>query len=338
MSMCFTDQRSARNNIWSDIFVLIALPLLFMLARTQYIIHTTSTPSTDFGSGSMFDKIAPRYDITNRFLALNLDTSWRRVMVHNVLENILSSGDEWDTTGNNNQDANINILDLATGTADVAILLSKEIESKWNDLSNKGNKMTNVNIIGVDPSANMIDIGNKKIKDSPKAAPQSGMNLNLELKIGDVRKLNDFSSSTFQAVTMAFGIRNVPEKEIALCEIHRVMQKEDKKIRGGKLAILEFSEPDENAGVMGYLARFFIRNVVPIMGATLSGAPKEYMHLQNSIKEFPSPAKFVELMEGLECQNKERGNKGGVGTFRVDDLYQLNFGSVQVYLATPYFK
>ena len=110
----------------------------------------------------------------------------------------------------------------------------------------------------------------------------------------------------------------------------------DPLVTGGQLAILEFSEPSAEAGIMGYIARFFIRNIVPVVGAILSGAPKEYMHLQNSIKEFPSPTEFVSLMEGLDC-DIENGKGQMRGNFRVDKLRHMNFGSVQLYLATPVF-
>ena len=69
---------------------------------------------------------------------------------------------------------------------------------------------------------------------------------------------------------------------------------------------------------MGFFARLFIRHVVPIVGAILSGAPQEYMHLQNSIKEFPSPMEFKKLMEGLSCGKRN-------GSFRVDNLINLKF-------------
>ena len=96
---------------------------------------------------------------------------------------------------------------------------------------------------------------------------------------------------------------------------------------------------------MGYMARFFIRYIVPIIGSVLSGSPKEYLHLQNSIKDFPSPTKFASIMENLQCNNSNNSNAEGDDTsatestegrnyFRVDDIVQMNFGSVQLYVAT----
>jgi len=114
-----------------------------------------------------------------------------------------------------------------------------------------------------------------------------------------------------------------------LCEIHRVLVKGRQK---SKLAILEFSEPTSDFGIMGFLARVFIRYILPVVGAVLSGAPREYMHLQNSIKDFPSPNEFVALIEGVECGKDEKGS------FQVENLVQMNFGSVQLYVASPIMR
>ena len=115
---------------------------------------------------------------------------------------------------------------------------------------------------------------------------------------------------------------HVPEREVALCEIHRLLKP------SGVLAILEFSEPDDSFGVLGMLARLFIRHVVPIVGGILSGAPKEYLHLQNSIKDFPTPPEFKKLMERLSCGEE------GKGYFDMEEVMHLNFGSVQLYVGT----
>jgi demethylmenaquinone methyltransferase/2-methoxy-6-polyprenyl-1,4-benzoquinol methylase len=264
----------------------------------------------------MFDKIAPRYDFINRALALNLDMSWR----HRLVEEVVGPN------GALFQQSGAKILDLATGTADVAILLGKAAEryssSKAQDV-----------VLGLDPSQNMLNVGKTKIDNA-------NLSSIITLKVGDARKL-DLESNSFDAATMSFGIRNVPEKETALCEIHRVLKKGE-SFTNTKLAIMEFSEPDENSGIMGSLARVFIRHVVPSLGALLSGAPKEYMHLQKSINEFPSPKEFVELMEGLKCPLWNEESKelaiDTYGSFRVREVVNLNFGSVQIYVANPILK
>lgn len=152
------------------------------------------------------------------------------------------------------------------------------------------------------------------------------------LELGDVRNLSMFKDNEFDIVTMSFGIRNVPEKEIALCEIYRVLEKKKnrkEKSGVGKLAILEFSEPGEGSGALGFVARLFIHYVVPIVGAVLSGSPREYLHLQNSIQEFPSPSQFKQLMEATRCGKNKKG------TFHVEKIIPMNFDSVHIYVAVP---
>jgi len=266
----------------------------------------------------MFDLIATRYDFINRALALNMDLSWRKVMI----DRVTSNGEIFAMQGASDQDhddnTSIKVLDLATGTADVAILMAKEYQNINYEIKK------DISILGLDPSRNMITVGKEKVTNAK-------LNQYISLDLGDARDLNELQENYFHAATMSFGIRNVPEKEDALCEIHRVLIKEEDGNKGGKLAILEFSEPRES-GILSTMARLFIRYVVPAIGALLSGAPREYMHLSESIENFPSPQEFVQLMEGLNC------NPDGRGTFRVDELQHLNFGSVQLYLATPIWK
>jgi len=298
-------------NLKTVLFIPILSTLLLSLWISFY-----SPPPTDYGSGSMFDKIAPRYDLVNRVLAFNLDKSWRKTMVRQVVKDIYKTKKEYKEP---------KILDLATGTADVAILLGETIlkrKQKMDAGKNKGGKKNNDQnlILGIDPSSNMIDIGKSKV---------SSKNLDnvITLEVGDGRDLSDLKSNSFDAVTMAFGIRNIPERQVALCEIHRVLKK--KKDTVGKLYILEFSEPESNT-VMGMLAKVFIRYIVPVLGAILSGAPKEYIHLQNSIKEFPASSEFVKEIENVTCGTGRNKNS----FYRVDKVNHMNYGSVQLYVAT----
>jgi len=265
----------------------------------------------------MFDLIATRYDFINRALALNLDMGWRHRLVAEVV------GPEGELFNNNN----VQLLDLATGTADVAILLGKAAAKYASSSSNSAS------VLGLDPSQNMLNVGKTKVKDLDLANIVS-------LKLGDARKLSSLDDNSIDAATMSFGIRNVPEKAQALCEINRVLKKGSADT---KLAIMEFSEPGEDSGIMGSLARAFIRHVIPSLGALLSGAPREYMHLQKSIQDFPSPSEFVELIEGVKCPVKsddgeEELQVNTFGTFRVKKVVNLNFDSVQIYVATPVLK
>ena len=227
----------------------------------------------------MFDMIAGRYDAINRVLAMGMDISWRKRMV----AVIQATRPE-------------RILDMATGTADVSLLLSRA--------------MPEVQIVGIDPSNNMLDVGREKIR-------KEGRDDRIVLQWGDARDLSAVSAESFDAATMAFGIRNVPERDVALCEINRLLK------TGSRFCILEFSEPDDSFGLLGATARLFIRHVIPFLGGILSGAPREYWHLQKSIKNFPAPAVFRQQIDALEC---------GAGSFHVDEVEQMCFGSVQLYI------
>jgi len=260
-------------------------------------------------------------------LALNLDMSWR----HRLVKEVVGAEGEIFTHKENGE--TIKILDLATGTADVAILLGKAA-------ARYAAAPASSTVLGLDPSQNMLNVGIAKVE-------QSDLSNIISLELGDARKLDSLDDDTIHAATMSFGIRNVPEKEMALCEIHRVLKKTVSRTSPTtiepKLAIMEFSEPGPNTGVMGSMARLFIRHLVPAMGAMLSGHPKEYMHLQKSIKDFPSPTEFVALMEELKCRTKggearEEWEIDTFGSFRVKEVVNLNFGSVQIYVATPIFK
>jgi demethylmenaquinone methyltransferase/2-methoxy-6-polyprenyl-1,4-benzoquinol methylase len=257
-------------------------------------------PPTDFGTGQMFDQISTRYDMINRVLALRMDISWRQQMTKQIHTMLSADGGR----GGGGGDEELMILDMATGTADVAIQLAKEFPS------------TKTTILGLDPSENMLAVGRQKVSHQRLAD-------RITLEHADARDLSKYPSNTFDVATMAFGIRNVPSesRDKALCEIHRLL-----KTNKGVLGVLEFSEPDtDKHGILGVMAQYFIRYVVPIVGGVLSGKPKEYMHLQNSIKEFPTPDEFHKLLGTLNCGN-------GGGHFVMEEVQHLNFGSVQLYI------
>ena len=318
-------------------YLVAIIPIALLVGASQFLRATISSPPSDYGSGSMFDLIATRYDFINRALALNLDMSWRKRLVKEVVG---PEGELFTSTYTGESGGNaVKILDLATGTADVAILLGKAA-AQYNT------RDPSLTVLGLDPSSNMLSVGNTKVKNAD-------LTHIVRLALGDARNLATLDDETFNAVTMSFGIRNVIEKEKALCEIHRVLKKgvHYPNIRTSsplpiesRLAIMEFSEPGPDSGIMGTLARLFIRHCLPAIGALLSGFPKEYMHLQKSIAEFPSPPEFVALMERLKCRVKSEGGDGDdydnhmFGSFRVKEVVNLNFGSVQIYVATPILK
>jgi demethylmenaquinone methyltransferase/2-methoxy-6-polyprenyl-1,4-benzoquinol methylase len=196
----------------------------------------------------MFDGIAARYDLVNRVISLGIDQSWRRKTVR-ALE--LAPG--------------ARVLDLATGTADLALEVARS--------------SADVRVVGVDPSARMLEVGREKVR-------RAGLEQRIELVQGDAQEL-PFEGGHFDGVCMAFGIRNVPDRARALREMARVTRP------GGRVAILELSEP--RRGVLGPLARFHVHTVVPAVGALLSGA-REYSYLQRSIAAFPDAPEFAEMM------------------------------------------
>eukprot|EP00668_Euglena_longa_P033803 GGOE01043441.1.p3 GENE.GGOE01043441.1~~GGOE01043441.1.p3 ORF type:complete len:269 (-),score=63.09 GGOE01043441.1:123-929(-) len=264
--------------------------LLWLLPATCVVLGMgvflwITTPSREYrgptlGSGKMFDCIARRYDLINRVMALGMDQGWRATMVR-ALE--LSPGDT--------------CLDLATGTADVALILARTLRK----LGGRGT------VLGVDPSAKMLEEGRRKVQ-------QANLTDLLTLQEGDAQELQ-LPDAHFDKVTMSFGIRNVEDRPRALREMRRVM----KPVSSSRLVILEFADPE--GGVLAFGARLFIRYGAPRIGALISGQVDEYMHLQNSIVAFPKPAAFAAMIE-------EAG-------FSVLRTQAFCFGSVCLYLARP---
>lgn len=232
----------------------------------------TGTAIERLGSGQMFDRIARRYDLVNRVLSLGVDQSWRR---RTVAAMNLAPGKQ--------------ALDLATGTADLAIRIAQQ---------------TGANVVGSDPSQGMLAFGWPKVR-------KMGLVGQVALEEGDAQSL-PYEDNSFDAVSIAFGIRNVPDRAKALREMARVTR------RGGRVCILELSEP--RSGILGPLARFHIRTLVPRIGALLSGS-REYRYLQESIAAFPSPEDFAQLME-----------QSGL---RIVSLEKLTFGVCCLYVAEP---
>jgi len=232
-----------------------------------------TSSATNLGSGAMFDAIAARYDTLNRILSLGMDQGWRRKAVASL-----------------NLGSKARVLDLATGTGDLAIAIAETHPDST--------------VVGVDPSRNMLAEGTKKI-----AAIH--LSERIEMLEGDAQAL-PFEDGTFDGVTIAFGIRNVPDRAKGLREMARVT-----KI-GGRVAILELSEP--RAGMMGVLARTYVHEIVPRVGGLLSGA-KEYRYLQRSIAAFPPANEFAQMMEDAGLT--------------VLETTALTFGVAHLYVGTP---
>ena len=223
------------------------------------------------GSGAMFDRIAKRYDTLNRIISLGVDQRWRDRTVDSIEPR-----------------ANTRILDLATGTADLALRIAKRHSS--------------IEVVGVDPSTEMLAEGRRKV---------AKQRANVTLIEGRAEEL-PFEDDHFDGVTIAFGIRNAEDRPKALSEMARVTKP------GGRVAVLELSEPE--SGALGPLARLHIREVVPRVGALLSGSA-EYRYLQRSIADFPRPRDFAKQM-----------SDAGLRVLRV---LPLTFGVCQLYVAEP---
>lgn len=200
------------------------------------------------GSGAMFDRIAARYDLLNRVMTGGIDRRWRRLAIARLH---LQPG--------------MHMVDLATGTGDLAILAAQACD---------------VRVTGLDPSLQMLARGRTKVE-------RSGLQDRVTLQAGDAQSL-PFAAGTVDAIAMGFGIRNVPDRDAALREMARVLRP------GGRVAILEASEP--RGHVLAWAARLHLRVVVPVLGAWLSGAPAEYRYLQRSIADFPPPDLFAAQM------------------------------------------
>lgn len=210
-------------------------------------VHQVRSPNP--GSGEMFDQIAGRYDLLNRLMSMGIDQSWRRktVAALELPERAL-------------------VLDLATGTADLAMMIAR--------------LHSDARVVGSDPSSRMLDVGREKVARGDLAE-------RVTLEVGDAQSL-PFPNDTFDGCCIAFGIRNVPDRSAALAEMARVTKPT------GRVAVLELGEP--SVGWLSPVARFHVRKIIPRLGGMLSGS-REYKYLQESIVAFPSATDFAEQMQ-----------------------------------------
>ena len=198
----------------------------------------------------MFNKIAGQYDFLNRFLTFGIDNMWRTIAVKKIKNNPK------------------NVLDIATGTADLAIITAK---------------YTNAEIIGLDISDQMLKVGKEKITNK---------NLNSRIKLinGDAENLS-FNNETFDAITVGFGVRNFENLEKGLNEIYRVIKE------GGYVAILEPSYPKKFP--LKQLFNFYFETLTPIIGNLISKDYKAYSYLSKSVKNFPSSNNFIDQLKQI---------------------------------------
>jgi demethylmenaquinone methyltransferase/2-methoxy-6-polyprenyl-1,4-benzoquinol methylase len=197
----------------------------------------------------MFDRISPKYDVLNHLLSLNIDKAWRRKTAKAVAMAYPSR-----------------ILDLATGTADLAILLAKHNPQ--------------AHIIGMDISEKMLEIGKRKV-DKKNLIHQ------IELRTGDAASL-PFEDNTFDAVTVAFGVRNFENLDKGLSEIHRVLKPM------GQVFILEFSLPDKFPIKQVY--KLYFKHILPKIGEWVSKDSYAYSYLPASVEKFPNRWDFLRTL------------------------------------------
>ena len=197
----------------------------------------------------MFDNISSKYDLLNHLLSFGIDRIWRR----KAIELLRPSNPK-------------TILDIATGTGDFAIQALRINPEK---------------VIGIDISEGMIEQGNQKII-------RKNLNDRIELRMGDSENL-EFKDNKFDAVIVAFGVRNFQNLEVGLTEMLRVL------IPGGVAVILEFSKPDHFPFKQVY--NFYFKKILPFIGKKISKDHSAYTYLPESVQAFPEGDDFLKLLE-----------------------------------------
>lgn len=208
----------------------------------------------------MFDNIAPTYDRLNHLFSLSIDKLWRRRVVRLVRRMKPQR-----------------ILDLATGTGDLAIKMAKRIPK--------------AHIMGVDLSENMLAVAAEKVR-------RQGLDDHIALYQGEAEHL-DIGDGVVDVVTVAFGVRNFGDIDGSLLEIGRTLT------AGGHIVILEFSTPRNP--LVRYFYRLYSNHVMKPVGGLISKDRKAYDYLPDSIEEFPDPERILDIMRHAgfkECRRK----------------------------------
>jgi demethylmenaquinone methyltransferase/2-methoxy-6-polyprenyl-1,4-benzoquinol methylase len=227
------------------------------------MIHDTVKPYNTEGEKksqvkTMFDRIAPYYDLLNRLLTLRIDVLWRNKAI-SKLKNFQTD----------------KILDIATGTADLAINMAKNLNC--------------TQVTGLDISPNMLAIADKKITSG-------NLNHKISLTLGDSENLN-FEDNSFDLTTSSFGVRNFENLTRGLSEMFRVTKD------GGKIMILEFSRP--RAFLIKNLFSIYFKYVLPVIGRITSKDPRAYQYLYESVQAFPDYERFIEVLHNVGYKKGE---------------------------------
>jgi len=234
--------------------------------------YKTSTLGKKQQVTQMFDTISGNYDDLNRVITFGIDIIWRNRVVKNLKKKKPKK-----------------ILDIATGTGDLAINLVKTGAEQ---------------IIGLDISKGMLEVGKKKVSDK-------GLNATIEMIFGDSENL-PFEDHSFDAVTVAFGVRNFENLEKGLAEIYRVLKP------SGTFVVLETSVPTKSPFKQGYW--FYTKNILPLIGKLFSKDRTAYAYLSESAAVFPYGQAFNNIL-------------GKIGFIAMENKPQT-FGVASIYIAT----
>jgi demethylmenaquinone methyltransferase/2-methoxy-6-polyprenyl-1,4-benzoquinol methylase len=217
--------------------------------------HDSVVPYSNADAGKkeqvaeMFDDIAHRYDFMNRFLSAGIDKGWRRKALKDLSALKPRS-----------------LLDVATGTAEVALMAADILKPD--------------RIVGIDISEGMLELGRKKVRDA-------GLDTMIELRTGDSESIR-FPDESFDAATVAFGVRNFADLVKGLTEIRRVLRP------GGRLIVLEFSKP--SAFGLRHFYNFYTGTLAPHLGGLFSRNRKAYRYLHDSVQAFPEGRDFMQVL------------------------------------------
>ena len=218
--------------------------------------------------GEMFDTIAFRYDFLNHFLSFGIDRCWRRKAVRIISQSV----------------KNPEILDVATGTGDLAIAAIKLNPEK---------------ITGIDISQKMLEIGREKIM-------KKGLSGKIELISGDSENIA-FPDNSYDLAMVAFGVRNFSDPVKGLTEMNRVLR------HGGVIMVLEFSKPASFPFRQIY--NFYFLNILPLFGRFFSKNRKAYRYLPETVMKFPDNEEFIKMMRVAGFSGiKQKKLTGGVAS------------------------
>lgn len=218
----------------------------------------------------MFDRISPKYDLLNRLCSLGTDQAWRRKVIRLLGKEPVDS-----------------LLDVATGTADLAIMARRNAKQ----------------ITGADISAGMLDYGRSKVN-------RAGLSAQIKLVQADAANL-PFTDASFDAITVAFGVRNFEDLQAGIRGMVRVLKP------GGRLFVLEFSKPQRFP--FKQLFRFYFHRVMPLIGRLVSKDPAAYTYLPESVEVFPQGKEFAQILASSDLTEIR--------------LYPLTFGVATLYCA-----